>query len=353
MTLDIDTLAALLDEEEEDVEPSTSKTAPASASASSSQESESDVLKKKLEDMEKQMQLLRDQLSRQNETPSNSNKSVAPTQTLKDVGLDFCNSEPTTVSKEKLKEKTSNSSLINEGDLESSDEDEEGNRTSNKYSEFGQFVKQRLAHQAPTVDRLKGQNCPEGWKTKAGALTNLSKPSVKPVNKAEASSSDNGFMDPFFGIKIVNPLIGSATLQQRMEGRKQIKLSTIKSHMRGGDIKEDWVTMAVVVSKTDPRTSQKGKKYSIWKLCDLKDCTKLVSFFLFGEIFTTHWKMAIGSIVGILNPNFMKENNASDEISFTVDHHQKVLHVGSSKVNNVECHFNSLICYKFKKKILF
>ena len=320
---DIDALADLLEEDEP--KPSTS------------QESESDILKKKLQDMEKQMQLLKDQLSRQNsgsESSSNNNKPAAPTQALKDVGLDFSNtSEPPNSTKKKdvkgSKEKTSQ---IHQGESESSGEDEEGNHISNKYSEFGQFVKQRLAHQAPTVDRIKGLNCPEGWKTKSGALTNLSKPSVKPV-KPEAESSDNGFLDPFFGIRIINPLIGSATLQQRMEGRKQIKLSQIKSHMRGGDIKDDWVTMAVVVSKTDPRTSQKGKKYSIWKLCDLKDTTKLVSFFLFGDVFTNHWKMAIGSIVGILNPNFMKENNASEEISFTVDHHQKVLHVGSSKVN--------------------
>jgi len=55
-----------------------------------------------------------------------------------------------------------------------------------------------------------------------------------------------------------------------------------------------------------------------------------VSFFLFGEVYTTHWKMAVGSVIGILNPNFMKENSP-DEVSFTVDNHQKVLHVGSSK----------------------
>lgn len=58
---------------------------------------------------------------------------------------------------------------------------------------------------------------------------------------------------------------------------------------------------------------------------------RIVSFFLFGEVFNTHWKMAVGSVIGILNPNFMKENN-SEDISFTVDHHQKVLHIGSSKV---------------------
>jgi hypothetical protein len=41
--------------------------------------------------------------------------------------------------------------------------------------------------------------------------------------------------------------------------------------------------------------------------------------------------MAIGSVIGILNPNFMKENSG-EEVSFTVDHHQKVLHIGSAKV---------------------
>jgi minichromosome maintenance protein 10 len=306
---DIDALADLLDEDNE-FQPSSS-----AAAAAAPEPSESDILKKKLEDMEKQMAMLKDQLKQQNDT-----KPTVPT--LKDVGLDF----KSTPGKQNTV-KPEGSSLVHTQESDSS-EDEEGNRTVNNYNEFGQFVKQRLAHQ-PTVDRLKGQNCPEGWKSKQGALTKLSGASVKPV--VAPVTSDNGFTDPFFGIKIINPLIGSSTLMQRMEGRKQIKVSQIKTHMRGGDIKDDWVTMAVVISKSEPRTSQKGKKYSIWKLNDLKDCTKQVSFFLFGEVFTTHWKMAVGSVIGILNPNFMKESNP-EEVSFTVDHHQKILHVGGSKV---------------------
>lgn len=305
-----------MDEEDNEFQPSSS----AATLVPEPQISESDILKKKLEDMEKQMALLKDQLKQQNDT------KPSIVSTLKDVGLDF-KSTP----ENKKAVKSEGSSLIHTQESDSS-EDEEGNRTVNKYNEFGQFVKQRLAHQ-PTVDRLKGQNCPEGWKSKQGALTKLSGASVKPV--VAPVTTDNGFTDPFFGIKIINPLIGSSTLMQRMEGRKQIKVSQIKIHMRGGDIKDDWVTMAVVVSKSEPRTSQKGKKYSIWKLSDLKDCTKQVSFFLFGEVFTTHWKMAIGSVIGILNPNFMKENN-SEEISFTVDHHQKVLHIGGSKVKQLQ-----------------
>lgn len=262
--------------------------------------------------MEKQMAQLKEQLNKKNQESA----TVKPT--LTDVGLDFT---PTTSIKTPLEQKSKSEVL--HGDSDNS-EDEEGNRTSRKYNEFGEFVNQRLAHQ-PTVERLNSKS--PGWKSKQQP-TSEKKTSVV---KKESLESD-GFIDGFFGIRIINPLIGSMSLQQRMEGRKQIKLSLIKMHMRGGDIKEDWVTMAVVVFKSPVKTSQKGKKFAIWKLCDLRDCNKVVSFFLFGDVFTTHWKMAVGSVIGILNPNFMKDNSP-EEVSFTVDNHQKILHIGSSKVS--------------------
>lgn len=313
---------------------------------------ESDVLKKKLAEMEQQMAKLKEQLNVKNTTTAN---------VVKDAQLDFSQPTPSTIREE-------SGSLLHQGDTDSS-EDEEGNRkTTSSYNEFGQFVKKRLAHPSAQVDRLKGNNVPDGWKKKHGALTNLSKPETQ----QKAIASDNSFIDPFFGIKILNPLIGSTALAQKMEGRKLIKVSQIRSHMRGGDIKvsssfrgfsmlvlgcfffvgseilntqhllmllllhlqDDWVTLAVVVSKGEPRTSQKGQKYSIWKLSDLKDCSKLTAFFLFGQVFTTHWKMAVGSVIGLLNPNFLKDGQGaknSDEVSFTVDNPQKILHVGSSK----------------------
>jgi len=288
------------------------------AAASTSKENEdeeSDVLKKKLAEMERQMAELKEQLSQKN----NATQSTP----FKDAAVDF--SKPTQQASS-LAKPVESTSLVHQGDSESS-EDEEGNKkTTSSYNEFGQFVKQRLAHQPLQVDRLKSKDQQQGWKNKQGALTNLTKPEA-PIG----TTSDNGFTDPFFGIKILNPLIGSTALAQRMEGRKQIRVSQIRSHMRGGDIQDDWVTLAVIVSKGEPRTSQNGKKYAIWKLSDLKDCSKTPSFFLFGQVFTAHWKMAVGSVIGLLNPNFMKDSTNNEEVSFTIDNPQKVLHVGGSK----------------------
>ena len=284
---------------------------------------ESTLLKKKLEEMEKQMAQLKEQLNQKNE------KSATVKPKLKDVGLDFTPTPSVKTSSEPKPKR-----VLHHEQSESEDEDEEGNRISRKYNEFGEFVKQRLAHQPTGNERVN--NNPQNWKSKQQPPTEK-----KVAVKKEESVGGDGFIDAFFGIRIVNPLIGSMSLQQRMEGRKQIKLSLIKMHMRGGDIKEDWVTMAVVVFKSPVKTSQKGKKFAIWKLCDLRDCNKVVSLFLFGDVFTTHWKMAVGSVIGILNPNFMKDNSP-EEVSFTVDNHQKVLHIGSSKVSYASIPFEIL-----------
>lgn len=48
-----------------------------------------------------------------------------------------------------------------------------------------------------------------------------------------------------------------------------------------------------------------GKTYCIWKLSDLQDCDKSISFFLFGEVYKQHWKNEVTAVVGILNPNLM------------------------------------------------
>ena len=108
-----------------------------------------------------------------------------------------------------------------------------------------------------------------------------------------------------------------------------------------------------------------GKQFSIWKLSDLFDCEKVVSFFLFNDVHSTHWKTQPGTVIGILNasvlPNNEKvhksiillifpshylcrhmENNCikcmylqykgkDNEISITIDNAKKVLIIGRSK----------------------
>lgn len=58
-----------------------------------------------------------------------------------------------------------------------------------------------------------------------------------------------------------------------------------------------------------------GKTFSIWHLNDLRDLTRHVSLFLFGDVHRQLWKTAQGSVVGLLNANPMKPRDGSEEVS--------------------------------------
>ena len=52
-----------------------------------------------------------------------------------------------------------------------------------------------------------------------------------------------------------DPLVSSTTMWQRMEGRKMVCISQMSSQVKDGEIKEDWVTIGVMVNKLNPMDS--------------------------------------------------------------------------------------------------
>uniref|UniRef100_A0A1A8FBI2 Protein MCM10 homolog n=1 Tax=Nothobranchius korthausae TaxID=1143690 RepID=A0A1A8FBI2_9TELE len=83
-------------------------------------------------------------------------------------------------------------------------------------------------------------------------------------------------------------------------------------------------------SSSTPSNST-GKTFSIWKLSDLHNLEVFVSLFLFGDVHKEHWKMEPGTVIGLLNPNSMKQRDGYDGVSLTVDHSQKVLVMGEAQ----------------------
>ena len=55
----------------------------------------------------------------------------------------------------------------------------------------------------------------------------------------------------------------------------------------------------------------KGKKYTIWKLSDLSGQSAVVSLFLFGSAFQEFWKMSLGTIIALRNPNIMPDKEVN------------------------------------------
>ena len=143
----------------------------------------------------------------------------------------------------------------------------------------------------------------------------------------------------FSGIRIIKPLVSGQKMRDLMEGRRMIRMSRLHSKAKTCDAEGDWVTVGVIVNKGEPKMSSKGSQYSVWKLCDLEDCDKVVSFFLFGNVHKQHWKVLTGTVIGLLNPSIMHsmeanskyQNKGGNELAITVDNPMKVMNMGQSK----------------------
>lgn len=242
--------------------------------------------------------------------------------------------------------KQSGSNLIRLGDGDSSDDEEQRDFQNSKYNDFGRDINKKMKENEETKKFDAIRLFPE-----------CSSSSPRPTTSSSflsKSSSSNGFLssfptyakkgelvggppdpsvfcDPVFGLRIVQPLISSATLKERMQNRTAVGVQRARFHTERGDVSQDWAIAGVVVNKSPVRTTQKGDQFSIWSISDLKGEIKMVSVFLFRTAHKELWKTTVGTVIGILNPKILERKDDKVECVLSVDNHQKVMILGQSK----------------------
>ncbi|XP_042562058.1 protein MCM10 homolog isoform X2 [Clupea harengus] len=191
----------------------------------------------------------------------------------------------------------------------------------------GSSKKPRAAHQPKAGNTSKASNT-----LKSPPPSGSGQPPTRQGTPRPAVHQDVP-VEKFSGLRIRKPRISSIEIEHKMSGRRMIQLSTLPDKLAREKLEDsDWVTFAVLVNKITPQSKNNGKTFSIWKLNDLHDLEVYVSFFLFGNVHTELWKTDTGTVIGILNPNPMKnkEGSNSNEVSLTIDHPQKVLLLGEA-----------------------
>ncbi|OWF36082.1 protein MCM10 homolog [Mizuhopecten yessoensis] len=182
------------------------------------------------------------------------------------------------------------------------------------------------------VEELRKRAAKTSWKDRSHQQPEVTSKIGTPVTKSSKENDVPSVTDPSSGIRLINPKVSSTDMKYKMADRNLVKVSRIATQVGTSKLQGNWVTIAVVVSKTESRTSAAGKTYCIWKLSDLEDCDKTVSFFLFGEVYKQHWKNSVGTVAGILNPSIMdKAEKVQQDLAFTVNHPQQLLVMGQSK----------------------
>lgn len=337
-----------------------SKTKPSNKQTKENNDAEVvDPLESELREMEARVKLLQESLAKkkrlQGKTATRFTKLTTTSGTEKKTTSRVLSARE----EAKLHKRLKRGSELHSGETDSEDEEDNRNPMEQRYNTDGQDIKRRIAHesQSKRIDRV-GQDINRriaqesqskkiervdkaptingsatektGWKTTDRALVNL----ARAGSTSSQDTDKNVTLDAYSGIRIVNPLVSQEAMRERMETRKMVRLSTITLHLRNGEIEGDWATIGVLVSKSNPKVSQKGSQYSIWKLSDLSDCTKTAALFLFGGSHKSLWKHSIGTVFGILNPNILKEKRSegfSDIISLSIFEPQRVMVMGSSK----------------------
>ncbi|XP_035466478.1 protein MCM10 homolog [Scophthalmus maximus] len=139
-------------------------------------------------------------------------------------------------------------------------------------------------------------------------------------------------VEKYSGLRLRKPRVSSSEMDRKMADRRLIRLSQLPERLAREKLEDsDWVTFAVLVNKATPQSSSSGKTFSIWKLNDLHNLEVFVSLLLFSEVHKEHWKTEPGTVLGLLNPNHMKQKEGYDGVSLTVDHPQKLLLMGEAQ----------------------
>ncbi|TDG46313.1 hypothetical protein AWZ03_007284 [Drosophila navojoa] len=253
-----------------------------------------------------------------------------------------------------------------EPELDSSDDEEVKNFLERKYNEYGSDINKKLKQQRETAHESKvAREVDQSLKTTTKLVTSSSQPEAlrlknphnpikrtalagnsfqRPASTAAAAAATTSgqslqqskitavYTDPVFGLRMINPLISSTLLQERMNGRKAVPFSGLAFHIERGDLSKDWVIAGALVTKQPVRNTKKGDPYSTWTLSDLRGEMKTATVFLFKEAHKSLWKTAEGMCLAVLNPTiFEKRAGSKDVACLSIDTSQKVMILGQSK----------------------
>lgn len=220
-------------------------------------------------------------------------------------------------------------SLLHSGDTDSSDDEDNRYFEEQKYNKYGKEIKKILEARDPEISpsfyglpkqrislTLTETKEPTVNSAVGAALTKTPNKnlSVSGTSKECKEINSDVFIDPIFGMRITNPLISPQLLKEKMVGREAVSFARISSQINSLSKGADWVICGVIVNKSPVKTSQKGTPFSIWTLTDLKDDIKTVSLFLFSSAYKEFWKISIGTIIGILNPNVLDRREGSKDV---------------------------------------
>lgn len=152
-------------------------------------------------------------------------------------------------------------------------------------------------------------------------------PTGTPSNSDEAPLEATTIFETFSGFHLSKRLIPHNTLTRTLDSKDIFTipklLKTVKSpNYDAPDVESDYVVLGIIASKSSPltpknvrRTNSTGDpdddtkgpdKFMVLKLTDLK---WEVNLYLFDTGFSAFWKLSVGTVIAVLNPDILPPHN--------------------------------------------
>ncbi|KAK6349096.1 hypothetical protein TWF730_009855 [Orbilia blumenaviensis] len=169
--------------------------------------------------------------------------------------------------------------------------------------------------------------------------SSISGPADPASGSQEPSDLGSGF-DSFSSLHLSRRTIPHTTLSRHLQEKELFQLPRLLKTVHSPeydppDVPGDWVVFGIVSSKSEPRdvAREGGGKYIVMQLTDLK---WEIDLFFFGATFQKYYRIPVGTVLAILNPNIMKPRNQdSGKFSLTLsdgnDEESSILEIGQSR----------------------
>ena len=136
--------------------------------------------------------------------------------------------------------------------------------------------------------------------------------------------------EEFSGLRVRNRIVGILELRRNMKGRTMLRIDKLAGFPRKQLEEEhfEWLSIGVVQAATPVKTSSNGKKFRILTMGNLKNVT--VNIFLFGDAYSAHTGLTMGSLVIVLNPKILPSKEKMS-FSLSVQDGGQVVKIGDAK----------------------
>ncbi|KAF2814169.1 TTL-domain-containing protein [Mytilinidion resinicola] len=183
------------------------------------------------------------------------------------------------------------------------------------------------------------------------------KPPPSTANPSSELSNVNESIEPsifetFSGFHLSKRLIPHNTLTRTLDGKSLYNLPKLLKEVKGPeydtpDVESDYVVLGIIASKSSPLTPKNARKInasdndpddaangpSKFMVLHLTDLKWEIDLFLFDTGFSQFWKLSVGTIIAVLNPEIMPpRNRATGQFSLKLSSSEDtVLEIGMAR----------------------